>query len=127
MKLQISMMTAAALLIAPSALAQTAQTAPASPAPAAAPTASATASTVTDAEISQFATAAVAAGKINADASVAAADKNAKIVAAITATGLTAERFNEIGQAMQADPALNKRVQDAAAKLQPAPATTTTP
>lgn len=116
MKLQTSMMAIAALLIAPAALAQTAQT---SPAPAS-PTASATAATVTDAEVSQFAAAGVAATKINADTTVAAADKNAKILAAITASGLTPERFNAIGQAMQADPALNKRIQDEAAKVAPA-------
>lgn len=102
-----------ALVSAPAAFAQTAQQAPPAPASAA---------SVTDAEVTQFATAAVAAGKINADANVAAADKTAKIVEAITATGLTAERFNQIAQALQADPALNKRIQDAAAAQAPAPA-----
>ena len=121
MKLQTSMIAIAALMIAPSALAQTAQT---SPAPAASPTASATATAVTDAEVTQFAAAGLAATKINADTSIAADAKNAQIVAAITAAGLTAERFNQIGQAMQADPALNKRIQTEAAKLQPAAAAT---
>ena len=51
--------------------------------------------------------------------------------AAITAAGLTAERFNAISQAMAADPALNKRIQTAAATAQgstsPAPAATPAP
>ncbi|WP_066798755.1 DUF4168 domain-containing protein [Sphingomonas soli] len=107
-----SIALAAALISAPVAFAQTAPQA----APATTPSA-AQAAPVTDAEVSQFATAAVAAGKINADAAVPAADKTAKIVEAITATGLTAERFNEIAKAVQADPALEKRVQDAAKQL----------
>jgi hypothetical protein len=129
------LISSAALLFAPAAIGQTAQTAPA---PAASPTATATpdanagttatttAAPVTDAEVTQFATAALAAGKVREDASIAEADKNARMVEAITATGLPATRFNEIAQAMQADPALNKRIQAAAAAQQPAAATTTT-
>ncbi|RYE03159.1 MAG: DUF4168 domain-containing protein [Sphingomonadales bacterium] len=109
MQLLSSIALAAALVTAPAAFAQTA--------PQTAPSTAQTAATVSDAEISQFATAAVAAGKINADAAVPAAEKTAKIVEAITATGLTAERFNQIAQAVQADPALEKRVQDAAKQL----------
>ena len=65
-------------------------------------------------------TAALAIGLVRQDAAVPEADKNAKSVTAITSTGLTAVRFNEIAQAMSADPALNTRIQGAAAKQQPA-------
>jgi hypothetical protein len=128
-----TLIAAAALLAAPAAFAQTTQT---SPAPAEAPQTSAPApatgttgttgsgtaatATVSDGEVSQFATAALAIGKIRQDAAVPDADKNAKSVEAITASGLTAVRFNEIAQAMSGDATLNKRIQDAAAKQTPA-------
>lgn len=106
-----SIAMATALIAAPAAFAQdvpaAAPAAPAAPAQAAAP--------VTDTEVSQFATAAVAGGKIQNDTTIPAADKTAKLVEAITATGLTADRFNEIAQKMQSDPALAKRITDAAA------------
>ncbi len=121
-------LAAAAIAITPAALAQTAPqtstgTAPTSTAPAqtspATPTAPApSTAAVTDAEVDQFATAALEVNKIQADASVSAADKGAKMAAAVTATGLTADRFNAISQAMAADPALNKRIQTAAAAKQ---------
>ncbi len=127
-----TLIAAAALLATPAAFAQTTQTqtpAQTSPAPAESPAApaggttgagAAATATVTDAEISQFATAALAIGKIRQDAAVPEVDKNTKSVTAITATGLTAVRFNEIAQAMAADEALNKRIQAAAAKQLPA-------
>ncbi|NIJ21851.1 lipoprotein-anchoring transpeptidase ErfK/SrfK [Sphingomonas naasensis] len=123
-----TLIAAAALLAAPAAFAQTAQTSPAPPAtpqtaPAPAPGTSgagtAATATVSEGEVTQFATAALAVSKIRQDAAVPDADKNAKSVSAITATGLTAARFNEIAQAMQGDPVLNKRIQDAAAKQAP--------
>jgi hypothetical protein len=80
--------------------------------------ATASATTVSDTEVKQFATAALAVNKLQADTTTPEADKNAKLVAAITATGLSAERFNAIGQAMAGDPALNKRIQEAAAAAQ---------
>jgi hypothetical protein len=49
------------------------------------------------------------------------------MVEAITATGLPAKRFNEIAQAMQGDPVLNKKIQDAAAAQQPAAAAAPAP
>lgn len=130
MKFRTTMILSAALLCAPAAMAQTTQTAPApaEPAPAApaqeGTTGAGTAATatVTDAEVTQFATAALAVAKLRQDATVPDADKNAKMVGAITATGLPAARFNEIAQAMQSDTVLNKRIQDAAAKQQPAAA-----
>lgn len=129
MKFRTSMILSAALLCAPAAMAQTQTSpAPAEPAPAA-PAQSGTtgagtaATTVSDAEITQFATAALAVAKVRQDAAVPDADKNAKMVEAITASGLPPARFNEIAQAMQSDTALNKKIQDAAAKQQPAAAT----
>jgi N-acetyl-gamma-glutamylphosphate reductase len=127
------LITAAALIAAPAAFAQTSQTSPApATTPGTAPAQGATGgtsgagtaatATVTDTEVTQFATAALAVAKLRQDATVPDADKNAKMVEAITATGLAAPRFNEIAQAMQADQALNKRIQDAAAKQQPAAA-----
>lgn len=73
---------------------------------------------MTEAEVGQFATAAIEIDKIRKDTATPEADKGAKMAAAATAAGLTAERFNAIGQAMQTDTALNKRIQAAAsAKL----------
>jgi len=124
MKFRTSMILSAALICAPAAMAQTAQTSPAPAAPAQEGTTGAgtasTATAVTDAEVTQFATAALAVAKVRQDAAVPDAEKNAKMVEAITATGLPAKRFNEIAQAMQSDTALNKKIQDAAAAQQPA-------
>lgn len=137
MKLRNSMLITAALFAAPAAFAQDAQTtspAPPTSADPSAQTGTATdpsaqtgttgsgtaATTVSDTEVTQFATAAVAAAKIRSDATVPEADKNAKMVEAITASGLPPARFNEIAQAMQSDTALNKRIQDAAATQAPA-------
>ncbi|WP_333573681.1 DUF4168 domain-containing protein [Sphingomonas sp.] len=136
MKMMFSSLAIAGTLMASTAFAQTttpAQTTPADAAPAqttpatpdqgttgagTAGTATAGASTFTDTEIQQYATAALAVNKINADASIPAAEKNPKFVAAITASGLQAQRFNEISQAMASDTALNQRIQAAAAKAQ---------
>lgn len=123
----------AALLAAPAAFAQDAQTAPSAP-PAAEPATPATpadpaaqgsgtataAASVSDAEIKQFATAALAVEKVRKDPAVAETDKNSKMVEAIGSSGLPPARFNEIAAAMQADPALNKRIQEAAAAQMPA-------
>lgn len=75
---------------------------------------------VSDAEVTQFASAALAVDKVRKDTTVAEADKNTKMVEAISSSGLQPARFNEIAQAMQADPALNKRIQEAAATQKPA-------
>ncbi|OSZ70090.1 hypothetical protein CAP40_04470 [Sphingomonas sp. IBVSS2] len=117
MKLIGTILAGATLAIAPAALAQTADpAAPAQTAPA--PAAPQAAGPVTEAEVGQFATAALEIDKIRKDTATPEADKGAKMAAAATAAGLTAERFNAIGQAMQTDTALNKRIQAAAsAKL----------
>lgn len=115
-----TILAGATLAIAPAALAQTApQTPPADPAQTApAPAAPQAAGPVSEAEVGQFATAALEIDKIRKDTATPEADKGTKMAAAATAAGLTPERFNAIGQAMQTDTALNKRIQAAAsAKL----------
>lgn len=120
----------AALLLAPPALAQTSAPTPAtapdpSPAPSAAPPAAAsetTSATITDAEVSSFAKAAIGVAKIRQDASVADADKQPKMVAAIESAGLTPARFNQIAGVFQSDPAFKERVQKAAPPADPAAA-----
>lgn len=127
MKMMFSSLAAASALMASAAIAQTttpAQTTPAQPtAPATQDqgttgAGTASASTFTDTEVKQYATAALAVNKINADTSIPTAEKNTKFVAAITASGLQPQRFNEISQAMASDTALNQRIQAAAAQAQ---------
>jgi hypothetical protein len=114
------LMAGTTLAFAPAAMAQTAPTTPpdasaAQTAPAApAATAPATNASVTDAEVGQFATAALEIEKIRKDTATPDADKGAKMAAAASSAGLTSERFNAIGQAMQSDTALNQRIQKAA-------------
>jgi hypothetical protein len=124
MKLIGTILAGATLALAPSAMAQTMQSSPAPATPDAsaqttpAPAAPQANGPVTDAEVDQFATAALEVEKIRKDTATPDADKGAKMAAAATCAGLTAERFNAIGQAMQSDPTLNKRIQAAAtAKL----------
>lgn len=141
------LMIGAALAFVPAATAQTApaaggqtmsapssQSAPAGSAtqaaPSAAPSGAATdapvsSATVTDTEVSQFVNAALAVEKINTDTTIPAADKNNRMVQAIEASGLPATRFNAIAQGMQADPMLNKRIQDAGVAKRQAQASTT--
>ena len=113
-------MASVALLAAAPVLAQGAAPAtPATPATPAAP--SAAAGKFSDADIKLFAAAAVEVTKIQSDASIADAEKQPKMLAALQASGIAPEKFNEIGQAAAADPALQQRIQAAA------PATPATP
>ena len=105
-----------ALFAAYPALAQSEAAAPAAPA---APAAGA--NNFSDADIKQFAAAAVEVTKIQQDSSIPDADKQPKMVAALQASGIPPEKFNQIGQAAAADPALQQRIQ-AAAPAAPAPA-----
>ncbi|WCP13799.1 hypothetical protein sphantq_02237 [Sphingobium sp. AntQ-1] len=94
----------------------------------AAPTAPAAgASNFSDSDIKQFAAAAVEVTKIQSDASIAEADKQPKMLAALQASGLPPEKFNQIGQAAAADPALQQRIQAAAPPAPAAPATPAAP
>lgn len=80
----------------------------------AAPTASAT--PVSDTEVQKFATAIVALNKLNGDAAVPAAEKQKDMVAKVKASGLSAERFNQIAKASQSNPQLASRIQAAVTK-----------
>ena len=113
-------LASAALFVSAPLLAQEAATpaAPAAPATPAAPAAAA--SSFSDADIKQFAAAAVAVTKIQSDTTIADADKQPKMLAALQASGIAPEKFNAIGQAAAADPALQQRIQ-AAAPAAPAP------
>ena len=119
-------MASVALLAAAPVLAQGA--APATPATPATPAASsAAAGKFSDADIKLFAAAAVEVTKIQSDASIADAEKQPKMLAALQASGIAPEKFNEIGQAAAADPALQQRIQAAAPAAPAAPATPATP
>ncbi|WP_242127693.1 DUF4168 domain-containing protein [Sphingobium sp. Sx8-8] len=109
-------MASIALAVAGPALAQGA----AAPAAPAAPAAGA--SNFSDAEIKQFAAAAVEVTKIQQDTTIAAADKQPKMLAALQASGIPPEKFNQIGQAAAADPALQQKIQAAAPTSPAAPA-----
>ena len=115
MKFRHALMLAGATLIATPALAQD-TAAPAAPAPQAGPAppaSTAPPAAVTDAELKQFAKAALAVDKVSKDAAVPAADKQKKMAEAVSGSGLPPARFNEIAQASQADPALQQKVQAA--------------
>lgn len=133
MKYPILAAAAAALLATGAALqAQPAGPEGAAPAQSAPPAASAptttaptTADSFTDADLKSFARAAIAAGKIQQDTTITAAEKQPKMLAAVQAEGLDPVKFNSIAQASQSDPALKAKIQAAAtadAGAQPAPA-----
>jgi hypothetical protein len=84
---------------------------PATPATPAGP--SIVASDVSEAEIDSFAQATVKLQEIQADASIAADQKQAAMQAAVTEAGLDPVKYNAIGKAAQADPALRAKVQTA--------------
>ncbi len=126
MKYPVLAAAAAALLATGSALqAQPQPAGPEAAAPAeAAPAPAATADSYTDADLKAFARAAIAAGKIQQDTTIAQAEKQPKMLAAVQAEGLDPVKFNAIAQASQADPTLQKKIQDVAtadASAQPAP------
>ena len=91
---------------------------PAEPATPAAPAAAAplAAAAVTEAEVDSFAKATVKLQAIQADATIAADLKQAAMQAAVTEAGLDPAKYNAIGKAVQADPALRTRVQTAMAR-----------
>src|SRR3546814_12698996 len=69
---------------------------------------------VSDAEVDQFASAAVEVQKIGSDTAVAEDAKQEKMAAAVQSSGLTAERFNQLAQASQAEPPLHPPTHTAA-------------
>ena len=103
-------------LPASGAVAQTRQPAPAPPS--AGSPAGVQASSYTDSELQQFASAAIAIQRIENDSAAAPADKEPMMAAAVQQSGLTPQRFNEIAEASNADPALMQRIQNAVGKMQ---------
>ena len=67
----------------------------------------------TDQQIDQFAEATVKVQAIDADTAIAAEQKQAQMVAAVTETGLDPATYNKIGRAVAVDPELRTRVQTA--------------
>jgi hypothetical protein len=101
---------------------------PATPTPTPSPATPAAATSYTEEELKQFAAAAIEVTKLQSDAAVPAADKQAKMLAVLQAKGIDPARFNAIGQAAAADPALQQRIQAAAnASAASAPATPAAP
>ena len=120
--IKLSIIATAAAMAATPAIAQEAMTpAPAQEAPMAGATTT-TQATVSDAEVAQFATAVVAVDRINKDAAVPAAEKQTQMASAVTASGLSPERFNSIATQMNADSALQAKVGAAIQAKAPAPA-----
>ncbi|MBA4760454.1 DUF4168 domain-containing protein [Sphingomonas sp.] len=118
-------LTAGFLFAAP-ALAQTAAPAPQAEAATPAP--------ITDAEVTMFAKAALASDAVSKDATIPAAEKAARMTAAVTATGLETARFNEIAKLAQTDAAVREKVQaeiiavrDGQQATAPAPTPTASP
>jgi len=89
------------------------QQAPSTP-PATAPTAT----SFSDQELEQYVRAALAVQRVQQDQTTPDADKQTKMAQAVQQEGLSPERFNEVASAVQADPALQQRIQVVAAKLQ---------
>ncbi len=71
---------------------------------------------VTDAEVDHYAAAALAVQRIEREAAPEDENKPERMAAAVERSGLTPERFNEIAKAQQGDPALQARIQQAAAE-----------
>lgn len=110
--------TAAALAFVPGAFAQTAPASAPATAPAtAADPAPATGATYSDEDVQKYAVALVAVNKLQADATIPAADKQAKMAAAVQQSGVDVVKFNAITQAMGTDKALSARIQTAAAAV----------
>lgn len=115
-----SILAAGSLFVAGAAVAQDA-TPPAAggqaqAAPEAAPAPATDPAPVSDAEVDRFALAALMIEQISTDEALDQQQKQASMAAAVQKIGLEPQRFNEIATAVQADQALNERVQVAAAR-----------
>jgi hypothetical protein len=115
-----ALLAVAGLAMSSSAWAQTGAPAGATPA-SAVPSSPSASSSFSDDELQKFASAAIQLNKIQADAGVAATDKQPKMLAAVQASGLDPAKFNAIAQAAQTDSTLQQKIQAAAAKSTPAP------
>ena len=106
----------------PAADAAAAPATPAQPATPAEPAAPLAVADVSDADVDSFAKATVKLQSIQADASIAAEQKQTEMQAAVTEAGLDPAKYNAIGKAVQADPALRARVQTAMSRHAAPPA-----
>ncbi|MEE4453480.1 DUF4168 domain-containing protein [Novosphingobium resinovorum] len=70
-----------------------------------------------DAELEQYVKAALAVQEIQQDTATPDGDKQARMVTAVKAAGLTPEKFNQIATDSQSNPALQQRIQAFASKL----------
>lgn len=114
---------ASALIAAPVA-AQTAETTTTGQAQTTAQAPAQAPAPVTDAEVTMFAKAAIAANKVQKDTTIAPADKGQRLAAAVTGNGLQPARFNEIASASDTDAALKKKIETAIVAEQKATAAT---
>ncbi len=78
-----------------------------------APAAEANTATVTDAELTQFVDIVMQGQGIQNDTTMSDADKQSAMVTIISESDLGMTRFTEVAQAIDADPALQQRVQAA--------------
>ena len=93
------------LILGALAVAQPAPSQTTAATPASAPT------RISDEEVPQFASASSSITNIRADSNGSDADRNRRVANVIKATGLTPARYEQITRAMQADPALQRRIQ----------------
>lgn len=105
----------AAVLIAPPAQTTPAET-PTTTDSAIVPHVAAPQSGVTDTEVDHYAAAALAVQRIEREADPEDENKPQRMAAAVEQAGLSPVRFNEIAKAQQGDPALQARIQEAAAE-----------
>ncbi len=117
---------ASALIAAPVA-AQTAETTTTGQAQTTAQAPAQAPAPITDAEVTMFAKAALAADKVQKDTTIAPADKGQRLAAAVIGNGLQPARFNEIASASDTDPALKQKIQAAIVAQQKAAVAPTTP
>ena len=71
------------------------------------------AAAISDADIKAYASVAAKADKIQADASLSEADKNAQMAAAVKDSGLDPDKFNAITAASKTDPQLQRKIRAA--------------
>ena len=78
------------------------------------------AATFSDTEIQAYVKSLAEVQRIDQDANLEQEQKQAGMVKAIEAAGLTPQKFNEISTASQADPGLEQRIQENFAQTEPA-------
>jgi hypothetical protein len=71
---------------------------------------------ISDADIKAYATVAAKVSKIQADAKLSDADRNAQMAAAVKESGMDTEKFNAITSASKTDPEVRRKLQEAMTK-----------